>query len=274
MYRSCALTHENNYYIFGGNSNRRQTLKLINCGLTLVGALEFNFSYGACSSTNGIIVLCFDQYDSKQCRQATSPFGPWSIITPSTFDHRYTSSLASSPGNKIYQIYKKYSQLVDAFLAVGSYNPSNVKAELYDYGTGDWTSVPDYPFGSGSSVYAFDMLFIGELSTYFVIGGYDINFSMATIAKFKNGAWSHAGRLNSARQVLSFIVFILLSNFKSHRAEWLDGAMIVAGGNSGTLSTESCTLDENGVFNCVDISPSLTGYIYGSSFSVPANYCV
>ena len=93
---------------------------------------------------------------------------------------------------------------LDDFLAVGSYNPSNVKAELYDYGTGDWTSVQDYPFGSGPSVYAFDMLFIGELSAYFVIGGYDTNFSVATIAKFKNGAWSHAGRLNSARQVLYF----------------------------------------------------------------------
>ena len=32
---------------------------------------------------------------------------------------------------------------------VGSYSPNNVKAELYDFGTGVWEVTEDYPFASG-----------------------------------------------------------------------------------------------------------------------------
>ena len=69
--------------------------------------------------------------------------------------------------------------------------------------------------------------------------------------------------------------FFHLKIFKGHRAQWLNGVMIVAGGISNNMATESCKLNEKyGDFDCVDISPSLSGYTFGSSFAVSANFCV
>ena len=62
-------------------------------------------------------------------------------------------------------------------------------------------------------------------------------------------------------------------NFKAHRAEWANGALIVAGG-WGERSSEKCTLDESGMFTCVDITPTLIDYAYGISFIVETNFCV
>lgn len=64
-----------------------------------------------------------------------------------------------------------------------------------------------------------------------------------------------------------------MTDFKRHRVEWLDGVMLVAGGSRGTLSSEKCTLNANGDFNCVEISPSLSGYYLGASFVVSVDYC-
>ena len=98
VYTSCGVTHENNYFIFGGGGNvMRQVLKLDNCGLTNLKPLPFNYIRGACGSSNGAIYLCFpDGYqNAKLGRRATSPLGPWSAMEPSTYDHRYTAIAAS-----------------------------------------------------------------------------------------------------------------------------------------------------------------------------------
>ena len=75
-------------------------------------------------------------------------------------------------------------------------------------------------------------------------------------------------------------VTLVVTNFhfkitaiKGLRAEWTDETLMVAGGN-GTFSSEKCTLDENDVFTCVYIEPSLDDYYYGASFLVPSIYCV
>ena len=94
----------------------------------------------------------------------------------------------------------------DGFLAVGSYSPNNAKAEVYDFGTGDWTTVPDYPHGV-RYVSDHDMVYIPQTSAYYVIGGYDGSDRISTIAMLKNGAWSEAGHLNTARTV-SFYVLV------------------------------------------------------------------
>ena len=83
--------HENNYFVYGGSQNRRQVLQLVNCGLTSIDSLLFDLNRGACDASNGLIVLCFDFSDDKQCRRATSPLGPWDMMTPSTFSHALTS---------------------------------------------------------------------------------------------------------------------------------------------------------------------------------------
>ena len=62
---------------------------------------------------------------------------------------------------------------------------------------------------------------------------------------------------------------------KYHRAQWssIGDTFIVAGGAGGTQSSEKCTLNENGEFICVDITPQLNDYYYGVSFNVLEAYC-
>ena len=96
---------------------------------------------------------------------------------------------------------------LDEFLAVGSAYPANNKAELYNFGSGTWKTVDDYPFCRGMGCSDYDMLYIPETSSYLVIGG-DSSRPISQIARFKDGAWSDAGKLNSAR-VVSFCSFLL-----------------------------------------------------------------
>ena len=160
-------------------------------------------------------------------------------------------------------------------MAVGFWSPGNVKAEVYDFGMNAWTIVQDYPYGPYGFVYSYDMVYIPATSAYYVIGRYTGGF-LSTIGMFKNGAWSEAGQLNTARSVSFSLFFVFQSyrfNFKRHRAEWANGALIVAGGWD-IKSSEKCTISESGMFTCVDISPSLKDYEEGVSFVVESTYCV
>ena len=56
-------------------------------------------------------------------------------------------------------------------MTVGSGNPYHKKAELYEFGTGAWLEVDDYPVNDETSVYNYDMVYISETSSYYVIGG-------------------------------------------------------------------------------------------------------
>ena len=88
-------------------------------------------------------------------------------------------------------------------MTVGSWAEYNVKAELYNFVTGAWKSVDDYPFAT-LSVYNYAMVFIPEIKSYFVIGGATGKMNadiVPHIAKLTNGAWSSAGNLKSARLV-------------------------------------------------------------------------
>ena len=136
--------------------------------------------------------------------------------------------------------------------------------------------VSDYPFSSGLRFNGYDMLYIDEISSFLVTGGYDKKQELSKIAMFTNGAWFDAGQLIRGRQVsfssLRFVLKNLLS-FQNHRAQWFDNGLVVAGG-SDTLSTESCTLDyDTNKFECVDITPTLYVYKNGVSFVVPSDFC-
>ena len=109
------------------------------------------------------------------------------------------------------RIKKVHTLTLDGFLAVGSWQPYNIKAELYDFGSAAWTEVEDYPFASGSFVAYIDMVFIPEESSYFVIGGFS-GSDLSQIARFKDGEWSDAGQLNTARQVsFTYLVYFSLT---------------------------------------------------------------
>ena len=73
---------------------------------------------------------------------------------------------------------------------------------MYNFGNSLWNTVDDYPFLGPSGDYFFGhrMLYIPEMSSYFVIGGYSRG-TVSTVAKFKDGTWSDAGNLNKARYV-------------------------------------------------------------------------
>ena len=81
-------------------------------------------------------------------------------------------------------------------------------------------------------------------------------------------------RTQRARYVIAYFMFS--SHFKEHRGQWVNGALIVAGGSndvSNDVSSETCTMNTIGKFKCVDISPSLTDHRYGVAFTVQTNYC-
>ena len=61
VHRSCGLTWRGENYIFGGDIEKRQISKIVDCGLERVGSLSFNFTNAACTNLNDeIIYLCFD----------------------------------------------------------------------------------------------------------------------------------------------------------------------------------------------------------------------
>ena len=99
-------------------------------------------------------------------------------------------------------------------MAVGSYSPSNKKTELYNFGTESWTTLDeDYPFCDGTGMGYFDMVYVPEMLSFFVIGGLDSNMNyMRQIAMFKDDAWYNAGQLNSYGRSVSFeLTFFCIS---------------------------------------------------------------
>merc|ERR1711935_38718 len=180
---SCGVTFQNRQFIFGGNKDMRQILQIEKCRLNSIGTTPFKSTFAACSCTSGVIILCFgtgndDDDDAKLCRQASSPNGPWTQMALSTFNHKSTS-IATSP---------------DAFLAVGDL--FSFKAELYNFGTSAWTTTADFPFGGGTGLIDYDMIYIPDDRSYLVVGGM-AGAEYNQIAQFKDGEWTDAGRLNS-----------------------------------------------------------------------------
>ena len=58
-----------------------------------------------------------------------------------------------------------------------------------------------------------------------------------------------------------------------HSAKWFNDALVIAGGDR-KHPTESCSLDENAKFVCIDIEPTLAAhYAHATSFVVDENFC-
>lgn len=88
---SCSVTWNNEQYVFGGQTNKRQISKIINCELTQIGELDFDFTSGACAATNERIFLCFgNDDDAKICRYGVDPLDITNKLPESNFGHRYT----------------------------------------------------------------------------------------------------------------------------------------------------------------------------------------
>ena len=93
---SCSVTWKNQFYIFGGATEKRQISRLVAHKLTRIGALSFDFLGGACTQMDSsLIFLCFSAYQGKQCWKSADPMGHFSVISKSKTDHQYTQISAS-----------------------------------------------------------------------------------------------------------------------------------------------------------------------------------
>ena len=97
---SCSLTWQNQLYVFGGDSNKRQISRLSGYRLHVVGALPFDHRLGACANfANKKLFLCFNDASSdwKRCRWSREPLGSFAEATFATYDHR-AARISSSDG--------------------------------------------------------------------------------------------------------------------------------------------------------------------------------
>ena len=99
IYGSCSLTWQNNFYVFGGETNIRQISKVIDKKLTKIGSLDFDHRYGACSVMGmDELYLCFNyanRNESSLCRTSENPLGEFYEIVESNYEHRLIKTAAS-----------------------------------------------------------------------------------------------------------------------------------------------------------------------------------
>ena len=92
---SCSIKWQNQLFIFGGYSEKRQISKLSGSKLERVGTLPFDHWTGACSVMADRVYLCFNRDDGNLCRRSTGPLEQFSSIAFSTHDHRNTRTSCS-----------------------------------------------------------------------------------------------------------------------------------------------------------------------------------
>ena len=94
-----------------------------------------------------------------------------------------------------------------------------------------------------------------------MFGGYVDDYSSNTISRLDASTltWTKAGELNYARD--------------GHGAIYNGERIIVAGGH-GNYKTESCSIEENGVVNCIEQAPTLFYYWrYPEMYLVDDAFC-
>ena len=94
--KSCAVTYQGGFYVYGGINYKRQIAKVIDKSLKKIGSLPFDFRFGSCSSTTDKIILCFHWHgDKRTCYKTTNPLSQFEETTKSIHEHRgikFTSS--------------------------------------------------------------------------------------------------------------------------------------------------------------------------------------
>lgn len=249
-YAGCGVTHQNTHYVFGGNRsgasgfNRRQILQIDGCGLTKLGDLDFDHRGASCGSNGNEIFLCFDFFDQRLCRTASSPTGQFNDVALSKYDHG-VAAIGVSP---------------NAVLALGS-SSGHQKGELLVGGS--WSDIPDYPHGS-RYIFNHRIVYVEDHDAFYVIGGYDGDTGAMTIGAWQNGQWQDKGQV--------------VNNRWSHSAIWNGDALVILGGyrepGSTDLPTEHCKMNGQGDFECEEIAPTLDGYDQGVAFSVSDDFCL
>jgi len=184
---SCSVAWNNEQYVFGGQTNKRQISKIEDCELTQVGELDFDFSSGACDVTDKHIVLCFgNDDDTKTCRYGLDPFTITSALPQSNFGHRYTR-IATGQNN---------------ILAIGGCevcdgSDFHSESELFDFETEQWTPT--------EAEFDWNILFAAPVvwsDGFYVFGGQTglgQRDASDEIYRLGNRTWVEVGKLETAR---------------------------------------------------------------------------
>ena len=85
---SCSINWQNEFYIFGGGTQKRQISRLSGHKLERVGDLDFDLALGACNVKANELFLCFHYMDTRRCRRSTGPLDQFSEVALSTHEHR------------------------------------------------------------------------------------------------------------------------------------------------------------------------------------------
>ena len=105
-YASCSINWNNQLFIFGGNTERRQISRLTGHKLERVGSLDFEHRQGSCSvMANKVIYLCFGLYsdDHQRCRRSTGPLKQFSDV-PSSSMYEHIRIQTSSSDSKLTKV--------------------------------------------------------------------------------------------------------------------------------------------------------------------------
>ena len=85
VYRSCAITWQNNLHIIGGQQKPNQISRLTGFNLKWIGDLSFRHTGRGCAVMGNKIYLCFGR-DSRVCRKSDGPLKSFSGVASLNFE--------------------------------------------------------------------------------------------------------------------------------------------------------------------------------------------
>jgi len=229
----------------GGYREKRQVSHVEDCQLIRDGSLPFDFQHGACgvySDTKNdveLVLMCFhDKRSNQDCWTFDAdPELAEKVPAISQYDH-HQIALANYIGYPI---------------AVGSM--THAKAEIFDFTTGQWIMVPNYPFERSFYHYAT----VSTDNAAYFMGGFGSR-EQTRIARFIGDEWEELFDLQYARH--------------GHAAIYHNHKILQIGGEGERYTELTYRPIENGDVESVLVGKELSGYYaYPVAYVVPRDYC-
>ena len=84
---SCSINWQNELFIFGGWTEKRQISRLSGHKLERLGDLDFDIQGGSCNIMADRLYFCFTRQNGKRCRKSTGPLEQFSEVALTTHYH-------------------------------------------------------------------------------------------------------------------------------------------------------------------------------------------